>query len=283
MTILSETRKNDIMKNNHHSAIQTFAYIDILTILSAFAVVMLHANGVFWRHPVGRLWLTSNFIETMFFFAVPIFFMISGATLMDYKDKYTTKEFFVRRAIRVGIPFFAWKIGCCIFAFVRGDLPCDHILSKKMAVILIREIYNSNIIGIYWFFLPLFVIYLSIPFLASVQEKQKNFAYVIVWTVLVLAVQQLADFLNWKFGWPENPDLYKISSVVSAYPLLYPLLGYYLATYDIPRKYRIVIYLLGIAGFLMHFCNAPHLSRAALRKSGKKVCFRGLRESVMPG
>ena len=30
-------------------------------------------------------------------------------------------------------------------------------------------------------------------------------------------------------------------------------------------------------------CNAPHLSRVALRKSGKKVCFRGLRESVMPG
>ena len=30
-------------------------------------------------------------------------------------------------------------------------------------------------------------------------------------------------------------------------------------------------------------CNAPHLSRVTLRKSGKKVCFRGLRESVMPG
>ena len=30
-------------------------------------------------------------------------------------------------------------------------------------------------------------------------------------------------------------------------------------------------------------CNAPHLSRVALRKSGKKVCFRVLRESVMPG
>ena len=29
-------------------------------------------------------------------------------------------------------------------------------------------------------------------------------------------------------------------------------------------------------------CNAPHLSRVALRKSGKKVCSRGLRESVMP-
>ena len=37
------------------------------------------------------------------------------------------------------------------------------------------------------------------------------------------------------------------------------------------------------AGVVNLFCNAPHLSRVALRKSGKKVCFRGLRESVMPG
>ena len=37
-----------------------------------------------------------------------------------------------------------------------------------------------------------------------------------------------------------------------------------------------------LACSLYGFCNAPHLSRVALRKSGKKVCFRGLRESVMP-
>ena len=30
-------------------------------------------------------------------------------------------------------------------------------------------------------------------------------------------------------------------------------------------------------------CNAPHLSRVTLRKSGKKVCFRFFGESVMPG
>lgn len=30
-------------------------------------------------------------------------------------------------------------------------------------------------------------------------------------------------------------------------------------------------------------CNAPHLSRVTLRKSGKKVCFRVFGESVMPG
>lgn len=48
-------------------------YIDTLTILSCIAVVYLHANGIFWTHPSGRLWLTSNVIESFFYFAVPVF------------------------------------------------------------------------------------------------------------------------------------------------------------------------------------------------------------------
>ena len=68
-------------------------YIDTLTILSCIAVVYLHANGIFWTHPSGRLWLTSNVIESFFYFAVPVFFMISGATLLEYRQRYSTLTF----------------------------------------------------------------------------------------------------------------------------------------------------------------------------------------------
>ena len=179
------------MKDTPNTAVQPRIYIDFLSIVSAFAVVMLHANGIFWSHPAGRLWITSNCIEAMFYFAVPIFFMISGATLMDYREKYSTKEFFVRRAIRAGIPFLAWKIGCVL---ALGGLPWGHIVSRETVFIFLNELYNSSIIGVYWFFLPLFVIYLSIPFLASVREKRTNFGYVIAWSVLVMAAQLSIDF-----------------------------------------------------------------------------------------
>ena len=246
------------MNDNRKPAMRNTFYIDVLAILSAFAVVMLHANGVFWSHPSGRLWITSNCIETLFYFAVPIFFMIPGATLMDYRDKYTTREFFIRRMIRVGIPFVAWKTGCIL---ALCNLPYRHIVSKETLLVVIDELYNSTTIGIYWFFLPLFVIYLSIPFLASVQEKKKNFLYVIAWSVLVMAAQLSVNLLKWKYRLPIDLNFNKIASVVSAYPLLYPILGYYLATFEISRKYRIAIYLLGIAGFLMHFGGTMLVTR----------------------
>ena len=235
---------------------QTF-YLDVLNIISAFAVVMLHANGVFWGHPSGRLWITSNLIETLFYFAVPVFFMISGATLMDYKERYSTKDYLLKRLVRVGIPFVVWEA----FGLVlRGNLPFDHCISKEMLFKIIDGIYNSSYVPVYWFFLPLFVIYLSIPFLASVQDRKKNFRYVLAWSILVITAQLIVNFLKWKYGWMIPLDLNKISSVVSAYPLLYPLLGYCLAKYDTPKKYRIIIYVLGCAGFLIHFLGTVMLS-----------------------
>ena len=248
------------MKDTQSTANPPRIYIDFLAIVSAFAVVMLHANGIFWSHPAGRLWITSNCIEAMFYFAVPIFFMISGATLMDYREKYSTREYFVRRAIRAGIPFLAWKTGCVL---AMGGLPYGHFFSRETAFIFLNEFFNSSVISVYWFFLPLFVIYLSIPFLASVREKRTNFGYVIAWSVLVMAAQLLVEFLKWKSGLGSSLDLNfgKLSSVVSAYPLLYPLLGYWLATYEIPRKYRIAIYLFGIAGFLMLFAGTMYVTR----------------------
>lgn len=59
-------------------------YLTILSVISAIAVVMLHTNGCFWRFSYERYWFTANIIESVMYFAVPVFFMISGATLLDY-------------------------------------------------------------------------------------------------------------------------------------------------------------------------------------------------------
>lgn len=37
-------------------------------------------------------------------------FMMSGATLMNYRDRYNTKTYLTKRFTRVGIPFIAWSL-----------------------------------------------------------------------------------------------------------------------------------------------------------------------------
>ena len=80
-------------------------YITLLNVLSAFAVVVLHTNNCFWTFSTERYWKTANIIESVMYFAVPVFFMITGATLIDYKERYSTKEYFKKRFWKTMFPF----------------------------------------------------------------------------------------------------------------------------------------------------------------------------------
>lgn len=60
-------------------------YFDLLNIFACFAVVALHVNGAVHTFAKTRNWVSCMFIEALFYFAVPVFFMLTGATLMNYR------------------------------------------------------------------------------------------------------------------------------------------------------------------------------------------------------
>lgn len=96
-------------------------YIQNLSVISAFAVVMLHTNGVFWKFSYERYWVTANVIESVFYFAVPIFLMISGVTLIDYSKRYSTKDYFKKRIKKSVIPFILWSLLFLIYLKLLGN------------------------------------------------------------------------------------------------------------------------------------------------------------------
>lgn len=82
-------------------------YYDILNILAIIAVIALHMNGIVHDNPNIRAWNTSLIVECLCYWAVSVFMMLSGATLMNYRKKYNTKTFFYKRIKKVLIPFIA--------------------------------------------------------------------------------------------------------------------------------------------------------------------------------
>ena len=150
-------------------------YIAALNVSGALGVILLHANGVFWSRPQGTLWLSANFIETFFYWPVPVFFMITGATLIGYLKRYDTKAYFRKRAVRTLLPFVFWSLFACGFNVLYLGQPMDwdvlHIVSN---------IFSASYLTIYWFFLSLFSIYLSIPLLALLADRERAFRYVII-------------------------------------------------------------------------------------------------------
>ncbi len=232
-------------------------YYDLLNICACFAVVCLHTNSAVWSFSYDSGWIGSMVIETVFYWAVPVFLMISGATLIDYRERYSTKEYFKKRISKTVIPYLIWSaiaIGWCVFA--RKSLTAADISSP---IKIINIIMTNGANSVYWFFPVLFAIYMCIPVLGMIPGDKRlgrrgGYTYLIIISLVTISALPLLCRLlgiQWN-GSLRNP-------MCGGY-LVLPLLGYYIANTDIRKRYRVIIYILGIAGWGIHFGGTIYLS-----------------------
>ena len=99
-------------------------YLSLLSVIACLSVVILHTNNCFWRFSSTEFyWKTANLVESLFYYAVPVFFMISGATLIDYPQRYSTLVFFRKRLTKTLIPFVFWSLAGLAFSiWVLGSV-----------------------------------------------------------------------------------------------------------------------------------------------------------------
>lgn len=96
-------------------------YLDVLNVLACICVVGMHCNGIVHNFDGSSAWVQSMVVETLAYWAVPVFFMLSGATMMNYRERYSTGEFFKRRILRVGIPFIFWTLFMAAVKYGNGE------------------------------------------------------------------------------------------------------------------------------------------------------------------
>lgn len=225
-------------------------YFDLLNIFACFAVVALHVNGAVHTFAKTRNWVSCMFIEALFYFAVPVFFMLTGATLMNYRKRYGTGTFFKKRLLKTLVPFIIWSIiGICWSIFYTKGLKISDINTPAK---FISAVINCKGMGIYWFFPALFSVYLTIPLFSLVDEdkrigKKGIFTYLIL---VYIVLNVLLPFVCRLTGIQWNSALNAVSC--GGYVVWF-LIGYLLANTDINKKFRILIYILGLIGFFMYF------------------------------
>ena len=129
-------------------------YIFVLSVISSFAVVMMHVNGIFWTFSSESYWVTANFIECVCYFAVPVFFMISGANLIEYKKRYDTKTYLKKRIVKTLLPYLIWSMIGCVYQIHLGYLTVESLSIRTV----INALINSEYVSVYWFFMPLFAV-----------------------------------------------------------------------------------------------------------------------------
>ncbi len=240
-------------------------YITVLSIIACIAVIYMHVNDTFHGFGKGFRWDSANVIESFCYFAVPIFFMISGSTLLDYRERYDTKTFFKKRLLKTLIPFLIWTAFYVIYNLIFS--PPEAITFKWFVDCL----FNTKIQPVYWFFIPLFACYMAIPVISLIpkEKRQSIFKYVIILGLITISILPLVFRLA---GLTYNYGL--SMPILGCQYLLYVFIGYYLDNYKLSKGFKITTYVVGVLGLITMIVGTYFMSYATNSVSGVfKVCY----------
>ena len=217
-------------------------YFDLLTIAACFAVVVLHCNGAVHSFKPGAAWNQALAAEVLFFWAVPVFFMLTGANNMGYRKKRTTKAFLQRRMRKLLVPFAFWSLAAYLFHGLvfpgNGSPSIFGFVEAFMA---------NSIVPIYWFFFAIISLTLAMPVLSLLAERRSILWYIVIVQFVLGSVLPYLSRLT-GIPWSMAFEL----SVANGW-VMFAVLGYLLATEDIPKRARFALYELGVAALAFRY------------------------------
>lgn len=241
--------------------IKRLVWIDVLNIIACAGVLLLHCTNDqvhgFSGTPSAD-WFIGLTTHSFFLWPVNVFFMISGFTLTshlaltDYNNWGGVKRFYNRRMKRLAIPLLAWNVVYMLQYFAKCHINGEVMQS---ATELLRRFVLFDFNGFMWFFVPLLLIYLSIPFF-SVFVLSSDRQLLRLFLIFGLALSWMPP-ISGEFSTRSGlSDFYLMGSRF----LYFIVAGYYIGHFDISRRTRIRLYWCTAASVVMMFVGTMCLT-----------------------
>lgn len=208
-------------------------YFDFIRVLAIFLVIFIHISAIDTVKNIGTgQWQITKFLNFFAHASVPLFFMISGALLLNSSKTKSLSYTWKKRIPRVVIPFVLWSIlSTLAVAVYAHSFSLSNVL-KMYAVFLYQPVSPTL-----WFMYPLIGLYVLSPLIRAMVENAntKLLWYItVVWLITNSLMPTLSYFL------PKD-----ISHALDFYPgasftlmggyIGYFILGYLLTKLDVHR------------------------------------------------
>lgn len=197
-------------------------YIDVIRTFAMLLVVLAHScAAILMKRPHNQNWTIANSLVVVTEVAVPLFFMISGSTILNSQKTYSLKYLFTHRLVRVLVPFVVWSI---ISAIING-LINDHLKLDPMENILLM--YHRPVLVAYWFIYPLITLYLLSPLLKAMVSRVDDgmLTYLLVlWLIMNIILPEVVSSTPHEIG--VYFDAYPNGRVIMSQSIGYFILGY---------------------------------------------------------
>lgn len=208
---------------------------------------MLHSSQIgHFGNPSSHITILGNILQSIFIPAVYIFFMNSGAMLLDYRKRQSTMTFAEKRAKRVLVPFLVWSILYYFYdiKWTAFPGPISHVHPSIRD--FIQALATNNINNIFWFFYAIMAIYMTLPIISLASDKHKKYLWYIVIVSFVLN-----DFTQWFSNLlSTNLDNKYLNSQLLNF-LAYVIMGYLIKEQFFTRKQENLMITIGIIAFVL--------------------------------
>ena len=239
-------------------------YLEMLRAIAIVAVVALHAAITEWHElpPQGARWETLAWINSALRFCVPVFFMISGALLLDPARPLKLRSLWRRRIPRLLVAFASWSL---LYAIVEVYGPGGSGDPAE----LLRRFFTGHFH--LWFLLALTGLYMVLPLLRAIVRETTTAWYFVALAGAFTFVFPMLERL------PVAGEV--ISEVLGTVRVelvlgysVYFVLGYLLSRVELRRAQLGWIAMAGALGLLATGLGTSFVSRA---EGGSDEAFFG--------
>lgn len=227
--------------------------IDILKTLAIISVVIIHVASSGCFLPIGSAdWVISLFFGSAARFAVPVFFMCSGALLLNPEKEISVKKLWRKNMLKIVGALFLWAAFYKLFALgVANNLSGAGILNAIKELFLFDHefhLYYLHMMILVYAFLPV------TRLLTCKADKRELEYFLLFWVVTGIVFPTV---IVWKpFSLVKGfPLEWKMNMTYSA--VGYTVLGYYLKKYPLTKKKSLFLF---VSGFLLTFVPVVLLS-----------------------
>lgn len=164
----------------HAPAVQREVWQDILRTVCCFVIVLLHCTCNVYKQFGESLsqWAPHMLMSCFTAFAVPCFYMISGASLL--RREHSVKETWRKRIPQSAVPLLFWSV---LYIFLSGD-----VRLRRFVDVLFREQWPHL-----WFMYCILGIYALLPLLSVLYQKLDTRGKVYLLIILLFVPSFLHD------------------------------------------------------------------------------------------
>ncbi|MBP3645017.1 MAG: acyltransferase family protein [Clostridia bacterium] len=240
---------NNATKNNT----RIYAF-DVMRIIAICAVVMLHISADYVKDFQNNTidFVCGNLLNSISRFAVPMFFMISGALMLNENKKITTRKI-LYSVSNIFILLVAWSgLYSVAYNVIKPIIFNESISMSAIMYSFFNGHYHL------WYLFVLIGLYLATPILRTF-IKRDNSRLIGIYLVLSIIVCFCGSFINEfinLFVSKDNLLLDYLSNYRLDYIyeyIIYYILGWYILNVEIKKTNRIFLYISGLFGLFTTF------------------------------